>query len=150
MRPSPLFSPTRTASTKAIWITTTCRTTMALTLAFVLLLSLVVLQIILRRKWLGWLIWIPGLAFVLIPVFNVAGFGVGLLRAAVVVALIRIGGLWSVAVALSALVLMNEEYLTTQIGAWYGGVTVTVVLAVGALLLWGLLASLRSGMRSAV
>ena len=45
---------------------------------------------------------------------------------------------------------MNEEYLTTQIGAWYGGVTVTAVLAVGALLAWGLLASLRAGQRSAV
>ena len=119
-------------------------------MAFVLLLSLVVLQIILRRKWLGWLIWVPLVAVFLISPFNAAGFGVGLLRAAVLVALIRIGGLWSVAVALLAFSLMNEEYLTTQIGAWYGGVTVTALLAVGALLAWGLLASLRVGPRSAV
>ena len=63
--------------------------------------------------------------------------------------LIRIGGLWSLAVALFAFALMNDEYLTTQIGAWYGGVTVTALLAVGSLLAWGLLASLRAGPRSA-
>ena len=119
------------------------RTSAAITMAFLLLLSLVVAQIVLRRKWLGWLIWVPVTALFLISPFNAAGFGLGLLRAAVLAALIRIGGLWSVAVALFAYVLMNDEYLTTQIGAWYGGVTVTVLLAVGVLLAWGLIASLR-------
>ena len=114
------------------------------------LLTLVVAQIVLRRKWLGWLVWVPGMALFTMSPFNVAGFGVGLLRAAVVAALIRIGGLWSVAVAVFAFALMNDEYLTTRIGAWYGGVTVTALLAVGALLAWGLLASLRVAPRSAV
>lgn len=126
------------------------RMAQGLTLAFVSLLALVVFQIVLRRRWLGWLIWVLGLAFSLAPAFTAAGFAVGFVRAAVMVALIRIGGLWSLTAALCAYTLMNEEYLTTHIGAWYGGVTVTVVLAVGALVAWGLLASSRAGPRSAV
>jgi hypothetical protein len=126
------------------------RTAQGLTLAFMCLLTLVVLLIVLRRRWLGWLIWVPDLALNLAPMFTATGIAVGFVRTAVMVALIRIGGLWSLLVSLILLVLINDEYLTTQIGAWYGGVTVTVLLTVGALVAWGLIASLRTGPRTTV
>ena len=109
-------------------------------------LILVLLEMLFRREWLSWLAWglcvtatnafgfpdvIPwGLVF---AVFAAVVWGVTLQRA----------GLLGLAVAYATYAIFNEEYLTANLRAWYAGVSIAGLFAMGSLLAWGWVASLR-------
>ena len=59
-------------------------------------------------------------------------------------------GILGGAIAFAIYGAVNDEYLTTHLGAWYAGVTISTLILVGALLAWGLAAALRGRDTSAV
>jgi hypothetical protein len=116
----------------------------ALTGSFILVLVLVLLQMATRRKTLGWILWWPLASLTMIASSTPISFMVGGLRAGVVAILLRFGGLLSVATALFVYAMANEEYLTSQLGAWYSGVAVAVLMTFVTLLMWGVIAATRT------
>ncbi|HWN82809.1 MAG TPA: hypothetical protein VNM87_11975, partial [Candidatus Udaeobacter sp.] len=39
--------------------------------------------------------------------------------------------------------ILNEEYVTAHLGAWYAGVSVAAIFAIGVLVVWGCVAATR-------
>jgi hypothetical protein len=112
-------------------------------LAFIPVLLLVLLQTVTRRERLGWLLWWPLATFltavptgpvaIAINALCIAWFGFVLVRA----------GLLGAVVAMFVYIMFNAEYLTTDLGAWFAGVTIAVLLGLLAVLLWGATAATR-------
>jgi hypothetical protein len=109
-------------------------------LMWVLLFELI--RLVVRRPTVAWAIWFP------LALVTWSGFAPNTPAAAVSVAVtlivwalvLRRSGLLGVSAAVSVYAIFNEEYVTTQLGAWYAGVTVAGLVAVGLLLVWGVVA----------
>jgi len=121
----------------------------AFLLAFVPVLVLVLLQNVTRRERLGWLLWLLVVTFLFAPATSVAGVAINLVRAAAIGVLLVRAGLLGMFVASAVYATWNAEYLTTNPGAWYGGVTVAVLLALLVFVLWGATAATRGGRATA-
>ena len=114
-------------------------------LTFVMLF--VLLRLAVRRSVVAWAIWFP------LALFFWLGFALGTSMAALSAAVnlivwwlvLRRSGLLSTALAVSVYAIFNEEYVTTRLGAWYAGVTVAGLVAVGLLLAWGVMAARARG-----
>jgi len=112
--------------------------------SMVLALILALLQRSTRRNVLGWILWIPVAALFLWSGLASQSLWAPVLEAAILGAVLHRSGLLGMAAAVVAFTMMNDEFLTTNLGAWYGGVTVAVLLATGALSAWGSIAATRS------
>jgi serine/threonine-protein kinase len=109
-------------------------------------LFLVLIQLAVRRDWLAWVLWWPFTMLFLYGTSDLHAWPAQVLNAIVLigwgVTLWRSGLLGAVA-ALTILTVVDDEFLTTHLGAWYAGVTIVVLATVGVLLAWGWAAVMR-------
>jgi hypothetical protein len=110
--------------------------------ALFMALMIVILQLAIRRDRIAWVAWLAITALI----FGTTTGGeiwIRLVQAAVLGAVLSQLGVLPVVVAYSVFAMLNEEYLTTHLGAWYSGVTVAALLTITALTLWASIAALR-------
>jgi hypothetical protein len=105
-------------------------------------LLFVLLRLAVHRSSVAWAIWFPltlAIWLGLAPSTPTAAVSVIVILIVWRLVLQR-SGLLGAAAAISVYAFFNEEYVTTQLGAWYAGVTVAGLMAVGLLLAWGVVA----------
>ncbi len=112
-------------------------------------LILVLLRLGVRKESLGWLAWVLWAAFLVVTdpqggSRTLPGLGLLLIQAGVIGLVLRSFGVLPLVIAYSIYAMLNEEYLTVHLGAWYAGVTVAAVMCFGIILLWGTVAALRT------
>jgi len=113
-------------------------------LSIVLGLVLALLQRTVRNKVLGWILWVP-----VVMLFISSGLTVPILLSTLIEALIlglvlHRSGLLGMAMAVTVFNVCGDEYLTTHLGAWYGGVTLAIVLVTAAIAVWASLVAARA------
>jgi serine/threonine-protein kinase len=113
-----------------------------LSMLFALILTL--LQRATRKNILGWILWTPAAMFFL---WNGASFPLlwaPLLEAAILGYVLHRSGLLGMAAAITVFSALDDEYLTTHLSAWYGGVTTTALLVIGTIALWSSIVAARA------
>jgi hypothetical protein len=66
------------------------------------------------------------------------------LEAAILGYTLHRSGLLGMVAASVVFAVFNDEYLTTHLSAWYAGVTITALLAMGAIALWAGIVAARA------
>jgi serine/threonine-protein kinase len=115
-------------------------------------LMFVLLRVAVRRPAVAWAIWFPialGVWSGPAPSTAMSVISVAVILIAWALVLKR-SGLLGGAAAITVYAIFNEEYVTTQFGAWYAGVTIAGLVAVGLLLAWGVVAVTGWGTRQEV
>ena len=117
--------------------------------ALMITLLLVALLFAVRRwkiAWLAWAVWILGNAALQYRnnTEAVPGMILVVIQTSLLAMVLHRFGVLPLAIASSVYAMLNEEYLTLHLGAWYSGVTIAALIALGAILLWGTAAALRS------
>ncbi len=110
--------------------------------AMALLFMLVMLIRVVRHRVVAWGLWLllagalirsQPLPAIWIPLLQVCVFGLVLTRFGVL-------GLMATSIVFA---ILNEEYVTAHLGAWYAGVSVAAIFAIGLLVAWGCVAATR-------
>ncbi len=112
--------------------------------SMLLALILALLQRALRRNVLGWIVWMP---VAMLFLWTRASFPLPwapFLKAAIMGYVLHRSGLLGLAAGFAVFAVFNEEYLTTHLGAWYAGVTITALLVIGTIALWSSIVAARA------
>jgi serine/threonine-protein kinase len=113
-------------------------------MGMLLALILTLLQRATRRNGLGWVLWTPVAMFLLWSGSGASLSWAPLLEAAIMGYVLHRSGLLGMTAATAVFAVFNDEYLTTHLGAWYGGVTTTALLVVGIIALWASVVAARA------